>query len=148
MLTAKQRLFVDGYVEGLSGAKAAIRAGYSPRTARSIACENLKKPEIAMEIERRLRNRRAREGATRGAVIAALMEIVNADPSPLYGKDGEPRSPEEWPPDAWKVVKRFSKTERRSGRGKDRGVTLKWMLETNDRVRAAEVLGDLLGMFD
>ena len=45
-LTPKQNCFVDEYLIDLNATQAAIRAGYSPRTARAIACENLAKPDI------------------------------------------------------------------------------------------------------
>ena len=46
-LSTKQRRFVEEYLVDLNGTQAAIRAGYSPRTARQIASENLSKPDIA-----------------------------------------------------------------------------------------------------
>ena len=45
-LTPKQKKFCKEYVLSLNGTQAAIKAGYSKDTAYSIACENLKKPEI------------------------------------------------------------------------------------------------------
>lgn len=45
-LTAKQQRFCDEYLIDLNGTQAAIRAGYSKKTAGQIAEENLKKPEI------------------------------------------------------------------------------------------------------
>jgi len=45
-LTGKQKKFCKEYVISLNGTKAALNAGYSKNTAYSIACENLKKPEI------------------------------------------------------------------------------------------------------
>lgn len=55
-LTAKQRLFCDFYTgeANLNATKAAIRAGYSEKTAYSIGSENLKKPVISAYIEARL----------------------------------------------------------------------------------------------
>ena len=52
-LTAKQQRFVEEYLIDLNATQAAIRAGYSEKTAYSIGQENLKKPEIADEIEKR-----------------------------------------------------------------------------------------------
>ena len=45
-LTPKQEKFCKEYVLCLNGTKAALEAGYSKVSAYSIACENLKKPEI------------------------------------------------------------------------------------------------------
>lgn len=46
-LTPKQQRFVDEYLIDLNATQAAIRAGYSKKTAYSIACENMTKPDIA-----------------------------------------------------------------------------------------------------
>lgn len=50
-LTSKQQKFVDEYLKDLNATQAAIRAGYSEKTAYSIGQENLKKPEIKKCIE-------------------------------------------------------------------------------------------------
>lgn len=54
-LTRKQQKFIDAYLSnGLNATRAAISVGYSERSARSIASENLAKPDIKAEIDRRL----------------------------------------------------------------------------------------------
>ena len=50
-LTAKQEAFCINYFTMRNGTKAAIEAGYSPKTADVIAVENLRKPSIAARIE-------------------------------------------------------------------------------------------------
>ena len=45
-LTAKQEMFCLEYLIDLNATQAAIRAGYSLKTAKDIACENLAKPNI------------------------------------------------------------------------------------------------------
>ncbi len=45
-LTPRQRRFVDEYLIDLNASKAAVRAGYSQKTARQIGSENLSKPDI------------------------------------------------------------------------------------------------------
>lgn len=53
--TDKERAIVDQYFElGLNGTQAAIKAGYSKKSARQIASETLSKPYIRAEINRRL----------------------------------------------------------------------------------------------
>lgn len=49
-LNPKQTRFVAEYLIDSNATQAAIRAGYSKRTAYSIGAENLKKPEIAAAI--------------------------------------------------------------------------------------------------
>lgn len=54
MVTRKQRAFIEAYLACWNAAEAARRAGYSARSARSIGHENLTKPDIRAEIDRRL----------------------------------------------------------------------------------------------
>lgn len=53
-LTPKHRRFVEGYCRDPNATQAAIRAGYSERTARSIGHENLTKPDIRRAIDARM----------------------------------------------------------------------------------------------
>ena len=50
-LNARQRIFVKEYLKDRNATQAAIRAGYSKKTAGSIGDENLKKPEIKKAVE-------------------------------------------------------------------------------------------------
>ena len=52
-LSPKRAAFVIEYCVDWNGTQAAIRAGYSKKTAYSIAYENLRIPEIAEAIEKR-----------------------------------------------------------------------------------------------
>ena len=49
-MTKKQKRFVEEYL--IDATQAAIRAGYSPDSARDIGCENLTKPNIKAAIDR------------------------------------------------------------------------------------------------
>jgi phage terminase small subunit len=49
-VTPKQEAFVREYAIDKNATQAAIRAGYSKKTARDIGCENLAKPNIAAAI--------------------------------------------------------------------------------------------------
>lgn len=53
-MTNRQRLFVEEYLRCGNATEAAIKAGYSKKTAYSIGSENLRKPEIAAIIQQRL----------------------------------------------------------------------------------------------
>lgn len=78
-LTAKQRRFCDEYLIDLNATQAAIRAGYSPKTARFIANENLTKPNIQCRIQRLMKDRAERTGITQDKVIQELAKIGFAD---------------------------------------------------------------------
>lgn len=53
-MTDKQVRFVEEYCVDFNATQAAVRAGYSERTAYSIGWENLRKPEIADAIKERM----------------------------------------------------------------------------------------------
>lgn len=55
-LTDKQRRFVEEYLVDLNATQAAIRAGYSKKTAGQIGDENLRKPEIAKAVQEEQEN--------------------------------------------------------------------------------------------
>ncbi len=51
-LTPKQQRFIDEYLTDLNATQAAIRAGYSKKTAAQVGFENLRKPQIAAAVSR------------------------------------------------------------------------------------------------
>ena len=53
-MTAKQKRFCDEYLIDCNAPQAAIRAGYSPKTAQAIGSENLKKPVVKKYIDEHL----------------------------------------------------------------------------------------------
>ena len=56
-LSPKQQRFVEEYLIDLNATRAAIRAGYSKKTARAIASENLAKPNIQEAVAKAKRGR-------------------------------------------------------------------------------------------
>lgn len=56
-LNARQELFCKEYIKDLNSTQAAIRAGYSKKTARSIASINLTKQNIVERIQELTRDR-------------------------------------------------------------------------------------------
>lgn len=74
-LNARQTLFVKEYLVDLNATQAAIRAGYSEKTAYSIGEENLKKPDIAAAVKAEMDKRSEKIGITAEAVISDLMQL-------------------------------------------------------------------------
>ena len=74
-LTPKQRAFVAEYLVDLCATQAAIRAGYSVKTAGWIGPQLLTKTHIAAEIEKAMANREKRTLVTADAVITELAKI-------------------------------------------------------------------------
>ncbi len=91
MLTPKQRKFCEQYLIDLNGTQAAIRAGYSPKTANRIASENLSKPDIKQKIIELQVKARNKADITKEEVINVLSCIIRADAANLF-QDGELKS--------------------------------------------------------
>lgn len=76
-LTAKQTAFIREYLVDLNATQAAIRAGYSEKTASEMGYENLNKPQIEEAIFKALEERSKRVEWTADAIMRDLMEIAN-----------------------------------------------------------------------
>lgn len=90
--TARQRAFIDEYLICRVGTQAAIRAGYSQRTARDMASENLQKPHIAAAIEAGEKAIAERNELTQDMVIQELRALgfANMQDYMAPGQDGAP----------------------------------------------------------
>ena len=75
-LTPKQSAFVREYLTDLNATQAAIRAGYSPKTANRIASENLSKPDIKKYIDEQLEKMQSDSVATAEEVMQYLTSVV------------------------------------------------------------------------
>jgi len=75
-LTIKQRMFVQTYFDnGFNATRAAITAGYSKKTAKDIACENLAKPNIKAAIAAEMNTR----GLSPDRLMREIARIAFAD---------------------------------------------------------------------
>ena len=77
-MTKKQKRFVEEYLIDLNATQAAIRAGYSPATAKEIGCENLTKPNISEAIAKAMAERSRRTGVNQDRVLQELAKIAFA----------------------------------------------------------------------
>lgn len=82
-LTPKQQRFVDEYLIDLNATQAAIRAGYSAKTAYSIGIENLRKPEIQKAIQEARTKLSSRTEITQDMVLERLWAQATANPNEL-----------------------------------------------------------------
>lgn len=78
-LTDKQRIFVAEYLIDFNSTRAAIAAGYSPKTARQSGYENLTKPYIMAEIKKRKKDLINDLGITAQRVLLEYAKIAFAD---------------------------------------------------------------------
>lgn len=86
-LTAKQQAFVAEYLIDLNATQAALRAGYSEKTAGAIGNENLKKHEIQEAISAARKKRAERTEVDQDYVIRKLKEIADKDASDMTESD-------------------------------------------------------------
>lgn len=74
-LTNKQQRFIEEYLIDLNATQAAIRAGYSVKTAKDMGCENLAKPNIQEAIGKAIAWRSKRTGINQDRVVEELAKI-------------------------------------------------------------------------
>jgi phage terminase small subunit len=75
-LTAKQQRFCDEYLIDLNATQAAIRAGYSPRTAEQAASRLLTIVKVSDEIAREMAERSKRTGINQDRVVKELAKLA------------------------------------------------------------------------
>lgn len=122
-MTAKQQRFCDEYLIDLNATQAAIRAGYSKKTAGVIAAENLKKPYIAEYIEKRMAEKEE-------ALIAQQDEVLKYLTSVMRGESSSEIV----------VVEGI-------GKGRSKARAIEKMPDESERLKAAELLGKRYGLY-
>lgn len=78
-MTEKQKRFCDEYLIDLNATQAAIRAGYSKRTAGVIGGENLEKPYIKAYIDARLKEKQDALIADQDEVLRYLTSVMRGE---------------------------------------------------------------------
>lgn len=78
-LTPKQQRFIDEYLVDLNGTQAAIRAGYSPKTAREQATRLLANVRVAAELQKRRERLKNKLEISQERVLAELAAIAFAN---------------------------------------------------------------------
>lgn len=140
-LTQRQKIFVQEYLVDLNATQAAIRAGYSKKTADRIGPELLGKACVSQAIQKAMAERAQRTQITQDRVVAELARIAFADRG-AFARVTD---------DGSRVT--LTDTDRLTD---DQRAALAGVKETKygievstyDKVRALELLGKHLGMFD
>lgn len=78
-MTAKQKRFCDEYLIDLNATQAAIRAGYSKKTAYAIGEQNLKKLELKKYIEERMAEKEKELIASQDEVLKYLTSVLRGE---------------------------------------------------------------------
>lgn len=90
MLNDKQKQFCEEYIIDLNGTQAAIRAGYSKKTARAIANELLTKLDIQEYIQKLKNKRSNRVKYSQDELMRDILEVKNRclQANPVLDKEG------------------------------------------------------------
>jgi phage terminase small subunit len=142
-LTEKQQRFVAEYLIDLNATQAAIRAGYSAKTAGNIGYEQLGRPDIAEAIAGAKAKRSEKTGINAEWVLKRLADAADADLADLYDDAGALRPVKEWPL-AWRkgLVAGVEVEELFEGRGEDRELIGRVRkVKIADRTKHIELIG-------
>lgn len=138
-MTKKQKRFIEEYLIDLNATQAAIRAGYSPDTAKAIGCENLTKPDIRAHIDRAMAERSKRTGVNADRVVQELAKIAFVNATEVIDPKTATVREDALPEDTAAIQSVKVKTFGEDG--------LEREIKMADKLKALEMLGRHLGMF-
>nr|DAH34286.1 MAG TPA: Terminase small subunit [Caudoviricetes sp.] len=142
-LTAKQQRFVDEYLIDLNATQAAIRAGYSPQTAQEQGSQNLSKLMVSEAIDKALAARSRRTGITQDRVLRELAKVAFVNANDVIDPDSATVRADATEDDlACIQAVKVKTSESEMGSSSEREIKL------YDKMRALEMLGKHLGLFD
>jgi len=151
-MNAKQKAFVREYVKDFNATQAAIRAGYSKKTAGVQSHELLKKPEIKAAIEAKQAKAEDRAAITVDEIVARLAGIARAGLGDILDWDEETATliaKADMGPEALAAVKTIKQTvvEVESNSDDTVRISRNTSASMHDPIKAMELLGRYLGAF-
>lgn len=142
-LTAKQQRFVDEYLIDLNATQAAIRAGYSPSTANEQGARLLVNVSISSAISQAMAHRSRRTGITQDRVLRELAKVAFVNANDVIDTDSATVRADATADDlACIQAVKVKVSESEMGSSSEREIKL------YDKMRALEMLGKHLGLFD
>lgn len=138
-MTQKQKRFIEEYLIDLNATQAAIRAGYSPDTAKAIGSENLTKPDIRAQMDRAMAERSKRTGVNAERVVQELAKIAFVNAAEVIDPKTATVKEDALPEDTAAIQSVKVKTFGEDG--------LEREIKMADKLKALELLGKHLGMF-
>ncbi|PIT48574.1 terminase [Snodgrassella alvi] len=137
-LTDKQQRFVEEYLIDFNATQAAIRAGYSQKTAGSVGHENLRKPEIVAALNKAKQDRCERTQIDADYVLSRLVEIDQMDVADILNADGSVLPISQWPK-VWRIT--LSGMDVLTMMDKEDGQSILKKIKWPDKVKNLELLG-------
>lgn len=117
--TARRAAFVQEYLIDLNATQAAIRAGYSPRTANTQGAQLLANVSVRSAIAEAMQAREERTQITQDRVLQELARLSFGDLRKAYKEDGELKLPHEWDDDTAAMMSGVDVVTTSVGGGKD-----------------------------
>lgn len=118
--TIKEKRFLDELPHDWNQTQAAIRAGYSPKTARQIGAELMTKPKIKDAVEKIKAEQSRRTGMNVDVALLEMARLARFNPKRLFNADGRPKSITELDDDTAAAIIGLEVMEIYEGRGDDR----------------------------
>lgn len=141
-MTAKQERFVQEYLIDLNATQAAIRAGYSPKTANEQGARLLANVSVQTQISKAEAERSRRTGINQDRVIRELAKVAFLNPVDVIDMDSATIQGEANRDDTACIASVKVKTI-----PTDEGPITEREVKTYDKLKALELLGKHLGMF-
>lgn len=141
--TPKQARFIAEYLIDLNATQAAIRAGYSRKTAKQAGYENLTKPYIAAAVAEGQRRQLEQAELSAARVLEEMRRCAFVDARTFWAGTGKTRRvkpPEEWTPEQGAQVAAFEVLIKNAAAG-DGKTDLVHKFRLWDKIRALEMLG-------
>ena len=151
-LTPKQIRFVDEWLIDFNGKQAAIRAGYSAKTAEAAAARLLRNVKVQAEISRRQRDLQKRTEVTQDRVVKELARIAFANIADYLHVETQTRTKDDGTEVTYQTVM-FNETQELSADQRAALAVVKqsvngFELKLHDKIKALELLGRHIGMFN
>lgn len=141
-LTKKQQRFVEEYLIDLNATQAAIRAGYSVKTAKEQGSQNLTKLNIQQAISEAMAERSKRTGVNQDRVVLELAKIAFVKMTDIV--DDQCRVKNTVTEDDLACIESMKYKESQS----DAGSSVEREIKISPKLKALELLGKHLGMWN
>lgn len=148
-LTPKQARFVEEYLVDLCATRAAIRAGYSEKTAAEQGYDLLRRPHIADALRKEQQKRSERVHVSQDYVLRRLLDISEADLIQASDEEGNLLPLAQWPKSLRMALDGLDCTElaRQSLDDELEVSTHLRKVKLSSRLKALDMLGRHLGMW-
>lgn len=145
-LTNKQQRFVEEYLLDLNATQAAIRAGYSKRTAEWIGPQLLGKTHVSEQVKAKQAERSAKTGVEANRVLLEIARLAFNDPRRVFDDNGAVLPVKQWPDDVAAAISSIKISEETNADGVVVGVNKE--IKFWDKTKAIDMASRHLGLYD